>query len=67
MLSFLAAIVIIMKVFGIVIAASVGIAVGGQPLAGYNYGAENYKRVFAVYQHVICANIISGAIATAQG
>ena len=30
---------IVMKVFGIVIAFSVGIAVGGQPIAGFNYGA----------------------------
>lgn len=54
---------IVMKVFGIVIAFSVGIAVGGQPIAGFNYGAGNYKRVFSVYRHIIIANICVGIIA----
>ena len=52
-----------MKVFGIVIAFSVGIAVGGQPIAGYNYGAGNYKRVRKTYKYVILSNIVVGFIA----
>ena len=55
---------IVMKVFGIVIAFSVGIAVGGQPVAGYNYGAGNFKRVFDTYRHIIAANAVVGIIAT---
>ncbi len=55
---------IVMKVFGIVIAFSVGIAVGGQPIAGYNYGAKNYSRVFEVYRAIIIANVVVGVIAT---
>lgn len=55
---------IVMKVFGIVIAFSVGIAVGGQPIAGYNYGAGNYQRVFATYRRVVLANLAVGAAAT---
>ena len=55
---------IVMKVFGIVIAFSVGIAVGGQPIAGYNYGAGNFKRVFDTYRHIIAANAVIGIIAT---
>lgn len=55
---------IVMKVFGIVIAFSVGIAVGGQPIIGYNYGAKNYKRVFHAYRLVILANLAIGLIAT---
>ncbi len=51
---------IVMKVFGIVIAFSVGIAVGGQPIAGYNYGAGNYSRVRKTYQFVILSNIVVG-------
>lgn len=51
---------IVMKVFGIVIAFSVGIAVGGQPIAGYNYGAGNYSRVRKTYQFVIFSNIVVG-------
>ena len=58
----LSAVGIVMKVFGIVIAFSVGIAVGGQPVIGYNYGAGNFKRVFSVYRLVILANIAVGAI-----
>ena len=54
---------IVMKVFGIVIAFSVGIAVGGQPIAGYNYGARNYKRVRKTYKYVILSNIVVGFIA----
>lgn len=60
----LSAVGIVMKVFGIVIAFSIGIAVGGQPIIGYNYGAKNYKRVFETYRLVIAANIVVGVIAT---
>ena len=55
---------IVMKVFGIVIAFAVGIAVGGQPIAGYNFGAGDYRRVFQVYERVILANVAVGVIAT---
>lgn len=55
---------IVMKVFGIVIAFSVGIAVGGQPILGYNYGAGNFKRVFETYRCIILTNVVVGLIAT---
>ncbi len=55
---------IVMKVFGIVIAFSVGIAVGGQPIVGYNYGAGNIRRVLATYRWIILANLVVGGIAT---
>lgn len=54
---------IVMKVFAIVIAFAVGIAVGGQPIAGYNYGAKKYKRVFETYRCIIIANVVVGGIA----
>lgn len=60
----LSAVGIVMKVFGIVIAFSVGIAVGGQPIIGYNYGAGNYGRVFAAYRKAILANVVVGVVAT---
>lgn len=41
----LSAIGIVMKVNSILIAISVGIASGAQPIIGYNYGAKQYKRV----------------------
>lgn len=60
----LSAVGIVMKVFGIVIAFSIGIAVGGQPIVGYNYGAGNYRRVFDTYKLIILANLVIGAVAT---
>lgn len=59
----LSALGIVFKVFGIVIAFSVGIAVGGQPIIGYNYGAGNYARVRKTYLLVLLANVVVGAIA----
>lgn len=53
-----------MKVFGIVIALAVRIAVGGQPIVGYHYGAGNYGRVFSTYRLIVFANVIVGAAAT---
>lgn len=41
----LSALGIVMKVNTILISISVGIAAGAQPIIGFNYGAENYKRV----------------------
>ena len=60
----LSAVGIVMKVFGIVIAFSVGIAVGGQPIAGFNYGAGHFDRLFSTYRHVLLANVAVGAVAT---
>ncbi len=41
----LAAFVVIMKLFQIVLNVAIGIAAGAQPLVGYNYGAKQYGRV----------------------
>lgn len=54
---------IVMKVFGIVIAFAVGIAVGGQPIAGYNYGAKKYHRAFLTYRWVVVSDVLVGAVA----
>jgi Na+-driven multidrug efflux pump len=61
----LAVIGIVMKVFGIVIAFGVGIAVGGQPIIGYNYGAKNYKRVNKTIAWILGLNFGVGLIAMA--
>lgn len=53
---------IVFKVFAIIISFSVGVAVGSQPIIGYNYGAKKYKRVLESYKLVIIANIIIGLI-----
>jgi putative MATE family efflux protein len=60
----LAVIGIVMKVFGIVIAFGVGVAVGGQPLIGYNYGAKNYLRVRQTLYWIMGLNIAIGLCAT---
>ena len=41
----LAAFVVIMKLFQIIINVAIGIAAGAQPIVGYNYGAGRYDRV----------------------
>jgi putative MATE family efflux protein len=51
---------IVMKVNQLVIAATVGIASGAQPIIGFNYGAGNYTRVKKTFGCVvICAEIIA--------
>ena len=40
---------IVFKIFAIVLAFSLGVAVGGQPIIGFNYGAKQYKRVLEIY------------------
>ena len=54
---------IVFKIFAIVLAFSLGVAVGGQPIIGFNYGAKQYKRVLETYQLIIIANIIIGIVA----
>ncbi len=56
----LAAFVVIMKLFQIVLNIAIGIAAGAQPIVGYNYGARKYDRVrellklTVVWTAVIC-------------
>lgn len=44
---------VISKVSMIFISIIIGIAQGGQPIAGYNYGAKNYGRVKEVFKLVV--------------
>ena len=41
-----------------------GIAVGGQPIVGFNYGARRYSRVRKTFKYIILSNIVVGLIAT---
>lgn len=51
---------IVIKVNQLVIAATVGIASGAQPIIGFNYGAGNMKRVKQTFRCVvICAEILA--------
>lgn len=53
---------IVFKIFAIVLAFSLGVAVGGQPIIGFNYGAKKYKRVLETYKLIILANIVIGIV-----
>ncbi len=54
---------IVMKVFQIVISVVVGIAVGAQPIVGFNYGAGHNHRVKEVYKTIIKCELVVSAIA----
>ncbi len=56
---------IVFKIFAIVLAFSLGVAVGGQPIIGFNYGAKQYKRVLEAYKLVAVANVVIGLISMA--
>lgn len=49
----LAAFVVIMKLFQIVLNIAIGIAAGAQPIVGYNYGAGKYSRVRELLKLII--------------
>lgn len=53
---------IVFKIFAIVLAFSLGVAVGGQPIIGYNYGGGKHKRVLETYKYILISNIIIGII-----
>ena len=58
----LAAFVVIMKLFQIVLNIAIGIAAGAQPIVGYNYGAGNYSRVRELLKSVIKWTAIVGIV-----
>ena len=49
----LAAFVVIMKLFQIVLNIAIGIAAGAQPIVGYNYGAGKYGRVRELLKQIV--------------
>lgn len=55
---------IAMKVFTIIISIVVGIILGGQPILGYNYGAQKYGRVKETYRLSLIATLTIGIVAT---
>ena len=60
----LAAFVVIMKLFQIVLNIAIGIAAGAQPIVGYNYGARNYSRVQELLKLIIKWTVIVCVICT---
>ena len=56
----LAAVGIVMKTNAILLSVIIGLSQGSQPIIGFNYGAQNYARVRAIYKLAItCALVIS--------
>lgn len=49
----LAAFVVIMKLFQIVLNIAIGIVAGAQPIVGYNYGAGKYDRVRQLLKQIV--------------
>lgn len=60
----LAAFVVIMKLFQIVLNVAIGIAAGAQPIVGYNYGAGNYDRVRSLFKLMMKWTATVGLVCT---
>lgn len=60
----LSAMGIVMKVNQIVTSVIIGIAVGSQPIIGFNYGAKNYERVRKTYFTAIKTGLVVTGIGT---
>ncbi len=54
---------IVMKISQILNSIIIGIAVGAQPILGYNYGAQNYDRVRKALKYVLGLSLIVSTIA----
>ncbi|MDE7297623.1 MAG: MATE family efflux transporter [Lachnospiraceae bacterium] len=61
----IAAFVVIMKLFQIVLNIAIGIAAGAQPIVGYNYGAGKYGRVKELLKLMMMWTVIVCLICTA--
>lgn len=55
---------IVMKVFAIVISIAIGLAIGAQPIIGFNYSAGNYKRVRDTFKLTTILTVIVAIFAT---
>ena len=54
---------IVMKINQILNSMVIGLAVGSQPIIGYNYGAEKYDRVKGTLKRVLIISAIIGTVA----
>ena len=59
----LAVVGIVMKVFGIVISIVIGISLGGQPIIGFNMGADHMERVKETIQLITKYVLLVGIVA----
>lgn len=53
---------VISKITGLYVSAVLGVAIGAQPIIGYNYGAGKYNRVRETLKKVLLVNFIIGFI-----
>lgn len=60
----IAAMGITMKVLSIMLSVAIGLAVGAQPILGYNYGAGLYDRVKQTFRIIVSGAAAVGIIAT---
>lgn len=54
--------VVISKITGLYVSSVLGVAIGAQPIIGYNYGAGKYNRVRETLKEVLIVNFIIGFI-----
>lgn len=54
---------IISKISMIVISVSLGIAQGGQPIMGFNYGAKQFERVRRTFRYIVIISTVFSCIA----
>lgn len=54
---------IVMKIFSVVSGICIGLTIGIQPIASYNYGAGNIDRVKKLFQKMLISEFCIGAIA----
>lgn len=55
---------IVMKIFSIVISVALGLAIGAQPIIGFNYSSKNYQRVKSTFKLIVGLTLIVSIIAT---
>ena len=55
---------IVMKMSQILNSIIIGLAIGAQPILGYNYGAGDYKRVKETFKYVIKISLVISTIIT---
>ena len=55
---------ILTKAHSIVINIVVGVALGGQPIIGYNYSSKQYIWVKKTYKYILISPLAVGAIST---
>lgn len=56
---------IVMKIFSVISGVCIGLTIGIQPIASYNYGAKNIERVKTLFKKMLISEFCIGAVALA--